>query len=64
MFEYESWYKSSVNTNDGIWLGNGINDQFSINITQKIPEIRQEIPYNFCFVIKRGKPVLVKFIEK
>lgn len=63
-FEYESWYKSNVNQNEGIWLGNGINDQFLINITQKVAEMKENLPYNFCFVIKRGKPILVKFIEK
>lgn len=64
IFEYESWYKSNINQNEGIWLGNGINDQFSINITQKTKESKEDLPYNFCFVVKRGKPILVKFIEE
>lgn len=63
IFEYESWYKSNINPNEGIWLGNGINDQFSINITQKNSDMKIDLPYNFCFVVKRGKPVLTKFIE-
>ncbi len=64
LFEYESWYKQNVNSNEGIWLGNGLNDQFTINVTQKIPEIKEDVPYNFCFVINRGKPSYVKYIEK
>jgi S-DNA-T family DNA segregation ATPase FtsK/SpoIIIE len=63
-FEIESWYKNCVTTNNGIWIGNGINDQFSLKISQKIPEMKLDVPNNFCFVIKRGKVQYVKFIEQ
>ena len=62
--ENESWYRNSVNKSFGIWLGNGVNDQYSINISQKVPNMRDDVPSNFCFVIKRGKAEYVKFIEK
>ena len=64
LFEYEPWYKSNSNPNEGIWLGSGISDQFLINITRKIPEMKEDIDSNFCFVVRRGKPILVKYIEK
>ncbi len=63
-FEYEAWYKNNRSQSDCIWLGNGLGDQFSINLTQKIPEMAMDVQYNFCFVIKRGKPSYVKYIEK
>ena len=62
-FEIEPWYKNCVNNNFGIWLGNGINDQFSLKISQKIPEMKEDVPNNFCFVIKRGKVEYVKYVE-
>ena len=62
--EIESWYKNCVNNNFGIWIGNGINDQFSLKISQKIAEMKEDVPNNFCFVIKRGKAQYVKFVEK
>lgn len=62
--ELESWYKTCVNNNAGIWIGNGINDQFSLKVTKKIDEMKQEIPSNFCFVINRGKPEYVKYVEQ
>lgn len=61
--EYDSWYKEYVNNNFGIWLGNGISEQFSLKINNVTKELRQEIPDNFCYVVKRGKPELVKYIE-
>lgn len=63
-FELESWFKNSVNSNYGIWIGNGINDQYTIKINQKIVEMRDEIPENFCFVIKHGKAEYIKYVEE
>lgn len=62
--EAEAWYKNSVNGNDGIWIGNGINEQFSLKVTQRTKELKEELPDNFCFVVNRGKPVLTKLVEE
>ncbi len=62
-FEYESWYKTCVNANNGIFLGNGINEQYCIKINQKISSMKLDIPNNYCFVVKRGKPYYVKYVE-
>lgn len=62
--EYDNWYKSYVNNNQGIWIGNGIADQFSLKISNVTKELRQEIGDNFCYVVKRGKPELVKYVEE
>lgn len=63
-FEIEPWYKNTVNANEGIWIGNGINEQFTIKITQKTKELKENISDNFGFVVKRGKPTLVKILEQ
>ena len=62
--ELESWYKNCVINTNGIWVGNGITDQFTLKINQKIPELKEDIPYNFCFVIERGRPKYIKYIEE
>lgn len=62
--EFEPWYKSEVNNNFGIYLGNGISEQFSIKTTQKLDEMKKEVPDGFGFVIKRGRVQYVKFLEE
>ena len=62
-FELESWYKNTMSANEGIWIGNGINDQFSLKVSQKIPAMKEEVQDNFCFVVERGKPRYVKYVE-
>lgn len=61
--EFESWYKNAINNTNGIWIGNGINEQFSLKTNAKIEEMKKGIPDNFCFVINRGIPKYVKFVE-
>jgi len=62
--ELESWYKNVINNSEGIWIGNGINDQFTLKMTQKSPHFKEDVPNNFCFVVERGKPQYIKYIEK
>ena len=63
-FEVDSWYKSTVNSNNGIWIGDGINDQYSLKVVQKTKDVKLSIDDDFCFVLKRGKPILVKMLEE
>lgn len=62
-FAYESWFKDAFNPGYGIYLGSGIGDQMLININKRIPEMNEEVPYNYGFVVKKGIPSYVKFVE-
>ena len=62
--ELETWYRSNFNKNFGIWLGSGLENQFSINVIQRNPYGKQDVPNNFCFVVNRGKAEYVKYVEK
>ena len=63
-FAYDEWYKSSVDSSQGIWLGNGISDQYILKLLSIPRELREEIPDKFGYIVKNGKTTLVKFIEK
>ncbi len=60
--ELESWYKTSISSDCGIWIGNGINDQFTLKVNQKIDEMKEDIPDGFCFVVNRGRASYVKYV--
>lgn len=62
--EYESWFKNSTNQSDGIWIGDGIDDQFTLKVSVRTDEVRESVSDDFCFVLKRGKPVLVKYVSE
>lgn len=60
--EYDTWYKEVSKNNQGIWLGNGIADQFTIKINKFTRELQEDIDIGFGYVVKRGNPVLTKFL--
>ncbi|WP_138755922.1 type VII secretion protein EssC [Paenibacillus sinopodophylli] len=59
---YESWFKTNVSLNDGIWLGNGISDQYQLKLTKMSNELYQEIGDEFGYAVVRGKFTLVKLL--
>lgn len=61
--EYDSWFKSVINPSYGIWLGNGITEQFTIKLAKTPRSLSDEIPNNFGYSIVRGNPKLIKFLE-
>ena len=61
--EFEGWYKTTVTNNKGIYLGNGISDQFSIKLSKVTKELRDPVDSGFVFVVKNGVATLVKGID-
>ena len=62
-YEYDLWYKAVVSGNDGIWIGKGVSEQFSIKISKQTSALYEEIPDNFGYSIVKGVPTLIKFLE-
>ncbi len=62
--EYETWFKENFNQGDGIFISDGINDQFTFKISVRTDELKENISDDFCFVLKRGKPILVKYVKE
>ena len=60
---YEAWYKASIDLSAGIWIGNGIANQFTLKVTTNARTLRAEIDPKFGYVIKKGKATLIKFIS-
>ena len=60
---YEAWYKASIDLSAGIWIGNGIANQFTLKVTTNARTLRAEIDPKFGYVIKKGKATLIKLIS-
>lgn len=61
--EFEAWFKTGYNPNDGIWIGNGINDQFIMKPVIRTSALKDVIGDDFGFVLQRGRPYLVKYVR-
>ena len=61
--EFENWYKQYVVNSDGIWIGNGISEQFIIKTNVSVNKLNNNCGDNFGYIIKKGMPKLVKLLE-
>ena len=61
-FNTAGWYRRHVSGNNGIWVGDGITDQYCLKIAKLTNSLYSEIPPHFGYLVKRGKPALVKLI--
>ena len=60
---FESWYKGNADMSEGIWIGNGIGNQFTLKVTTNSRVLRQEVDPGFGYVIKKGKAELMKLMS-
>lgn len=61
-FSGTAWYKRHISGNEGIWVGDGIADQYSLKVGKLTNSLYSEVPPHFGYLVKRGKPTLVKLI--
>lgn len=61
-FNMNSWYKKQVTGTDGIWIGDGISDQYVIKISKMSRDYYEEIGNKYGYLVSKGKAVLVKLL--
>ncbi len=62
-YEYDDWYKNSINATDGIWVGGGINQQYLLKPTIQ-PATISNIDNDFGVMLKNGTPIVVKLVNE
>ena len=62
-FEYEAFYRDNVQPINGIWIGSGITEQFTIKSSTYNKETRNPIPNDFGYNINRGSATLIKLLD-
>jgi len=62
-FEYENWYKTVVSNNHGIWIGDGIADQYTLKLSKNPRYIKDEIGNKFGYSVKKGNPIFIKMLS-
>ena len=63
-FAFEKWYKRHITLADGIWIGNGIAEQYQIKANKNTPEMFGEIDDAFGFSVVKGKPTMIKILNE
>ncbi len=60
---FEPWYKGNADLSEGIWLGNGIGNQFTLKVTTNARVLRAEVAPGFGYCIHKGKAALIKLMS-
>lgn len=60
--EYDNWYKEYISGDTGIWVGNGINDQYLITTNYTNSDRINNCGESFGYVIKQSEPNLIKLL--
>ena len=61
--EYDEWYRNYILKDSGIWVGNGIENQYLISIDTNRKDMINDCGSSFGYVIKQGTMTLVKLLE-
>lgn len=59
--QYDNWYKKYVSGDNGIWIGDGLNDQYILNISDR-RIIDNNCGNSFGYIVKKGNITLLKFL--
>ena len=59
---YEPWYNTSFDLSEGLWIGSGISNQFTLRVITSARELDDEIEPSFGYIVEKGKATQVKLI--
>ena len=59
----DTWFKTSVNLQNVIWIGDGIRTQYVVKLTNKEEITRKNIGMRFGYYISGGDATLIKLLE-
>ena len=59
---YEGWYQNNVSDDSGIWIGNGICDQYTINVNTLSKNLTNNCGLSYGYFIKDGDTTLIKLL--
>ncbi len=62
-FNYESWFKRHISGADGLWIGDGVADQYMLKISKVTNDLYDEIGDEYGFSINKNRPVLLKLLS-
>ncbi len=62
-YNYDAWFKKHISGVDGMWIGDGVADQYLIKAGKITSELYEEIGTEYGYSITRGKATLAKLLN-
>ncbi|MFP7299906.1 type VII secretion protein EssC [Neobacillus niacini] len=61
-YTYEPWFQKQIALSEGIWVGNGIAEQYTLKINKITNDMYGELNEDFGYAVNKGKVKLVKLL--
>ena len=61
--EYDDWYRNYILKDNGIWIGNGIENQYLITVDSNRKEMVNDCGSSFGYIIRQGNMTFIKLLE-
>lgn len=61
-YNYEAWFKRHITGADGLWIGDGVADQYMLKVSKVTSDLYEEIGTGYGHSITRSRPTLVKIL--
>ena len=59
---YSEWFKNYGSDGNGVWLGNGVNEQYLLKTTSPAYKMSNMCGISYGYVFEKGKPSLTKLL--
>lgn len=59
---YSEWYKEYGNNDTGIWLGNGVSEQYTLKPSSSAYKLLNSCGCSYGYIFSKGKPSLIKLL--
>lgn len=61
-YTYDSWYKRQITGADGLWIGDGVADQYMLKVNKITSDLYEEVGNEYGYLLTRNRSVLVKLL--
>ena len=62
-YSYDTWYKRQITGADGLWIGDGVADQYMLKLNKITSDLYDENGNEYGYVIVRNRPTLIKLLS-
>lgn len=62
-FTYDSWFKRQISGSDGLWIGDGVADQYLLKVSKITSELYEDVGGEYGYLISRNRPALIKLLS-
>lgn len=62
-FNYDAWFKRQIPGTDGLWIGDGVTDQYVLKVSKVTSDLYEEIGEEYGYMFNKSRMSLVKLLS-